>query len=100
MTETLASIETVAALKRALTIGTIVTMVGHDWYPSGKLIGLARKVASVDSVKVGFAREHGSVSYMWWPRAAHYKATGADTFSVALDDSGKEWMHYRIGGVA
>lgn len=87
---------TIAELKRRMAIGTVVTMTGHDWYPSGRLIGIPRTVVHVDTVKVGFAGDDGRTSYMSWPRAGHLQATGPDTFAVALDDDGTAWMHYRI----
>lgn len=83
--------KTFADIKRKLTDGNVITMTRHDYYPDGKLIGLARKVIRKQTNAVQF--EGGS-----WLRldkkASDYIPTGEDTFLVRLD--GDKFMGYKI----
>ena len=83
--------KTFSDIKRKLVEGNSITMVRHDWYPQGKLIGLERKVIAKQSNAVQF--EGGS-----WLRldkkAADYIPTGENSFLVRLE--GENFMEYQI----
>jgi hypothetical protein len=83
--------KTFADIKRKLVEGNSITMVRHDWYPDGKLIGLERKVIKKQSNAVQF--EGGS-----WLRldkkACDYIPSGENSFLVRLE--GENFMEYRI----
>lgn len=91
--------KTLADLKRTLKPGTFLTMVRHDWYPSGRLIGMRREIVHANSVGIGLATTRDSetvVSRMDWPNRAGLVIDGPRTFSVTLDDTGA-LMTYSIG---
>lgn len=46
--------KTFADIKRKLVEGNSITMTRHDWYPTGKLIGLERKVIAKQTNAVQF----------------------------------------------
>ena len=95
---------TYAALKRRLRVGTTVTMTRHDWYPTGKLIGVPRDVTRVMSNAVELATPMATSGYsrMDLPSARDVVITGPDTFDVALESGNPDGprMSYRIDEVA
>lgn len=83
--------KTFADIKRKLIEGNSITMIRHDWFPQGKLIGLDRKVIHKQTNAVQF--EGGS-----WLRldkkASDYIPTSENTFLVRLEND--NFMEYRI----
>lgn len=84
--------KTLADLKRKLAIGTKLIMVTHDWYPTGKLIGLKRKIIEKNTVGIYF--EGGS--FLSYPKATEVEFISTTTFKVALDFDKGEYMTYEI----
>ena len=82
-----------AAIKRSLQVGAKVIMVRHDWYPTGKLMGVERAVIHVQSNGVQFA----GGSWLYFKAAKEYRAT-ASGFQVCLDGSGTfdKVMEYQL----
>ena len=83
--------KTFADIKRKLTNGASVTMIRHDHYPNGGLIGLERKVIKRQSNAVQF--EGGSWLRLDKP-AADYIPTSENTFLARLNDD--KFMEYKI----
>jgi hypothetical protein len=83
--------KTFSDIKKKLVEGNSLTMIRHDWYPQGKLIGVTRDVIKKQTNAVQL--EGGS-----WLRldktAADYIPTSEQTFLVRLD--GDKFMEYRI----
>lgn len=83
--------KTFSDIKRKLVEGNSITMLRHDWYPQGKLMGVERKVITRKTNAVQF--EGGS-----WLRldgkAGDYIPTSENTFLVRLD--GDKFMEYQI----
>lgn len=83
--------KTFADIKRKLVEGNSVTMIRHDWYPEGKIMGVERKVIARQTNAVQF--EGGS-----WLRldkkAGDYIPTSESTFLVRLE--GDNFMGYQI----
>jgi len=83
--------KTFSDIKRKLVEGNSITMIRHDWYPQGHLIGLDRKVIARQTNAVKF--EGGS-----WLRldkkAGDYIPTSENTFLVRLE--GENYMEYQI----
>ena len=50
-------------------------MRGHSWFPSGKMLGVPRKIAKVQSNAFMFEPVAGSVHGSWlsWPKASQLK---------------------------
>lgn len=90
-----------AELLRTLQPGTVVTMLAHDWYPHGWLIGTPRVVikSRTRDVQLRGTKPDGTISESWVTIAAasDFRDNGDDTFSVRLDPDGAAWMTYRIG---
>lgn len=87
-------INSLAALKRYCKTGTVLTMVSHDWYPTGKLIGVSRKIIKVQTNAIALASdtsEHGS--WLQWPKASSM-SFHPNGFSVSLDDTTDAKMVY------
>ena len=84
---------TLASLKRTIQVGDVLTMTHHDWFPTGKLIGLPRKVVHKQDNAIQF--EGGSC--LRWPEAKLYVPT-SDGFAIILDDVGplSDRMTYRV----
>lgn len=93
------TITTHAALLRAMTPGTVLTMTAHDWYPNSWMIGVPRPITIQQTKKVALrtVRPDGEVvdSWMAMPKASDVRFDGDNTFSVRLSDD-DEWMTYRI----
>ncbi len=92
--------KTLAELKRKLTVGTIVTMTRHDWYPGGALIGLPRKIKHVQGNAIQFEphKEGGSGSWLHWEKANEYRIISDTEFEVALEPDFSKVMAYKIQG--
>lgn len=93
-------ITTRAALLRALTPGTVLTMTAHDWYPNSWMIGVPRVVTIQQTERIALqtTRPDGETveSWMGIPKASDVRIDGPNTFSVRLSPE-DEWMAYRIG---
>ena len=76
-----------AALKKRLTLGIGITMVGHDWFPEGKLIGVPRYVVKVQANGICLNADSNAIdgSWLYWPKARDLAFTETG-FSVALND--------------
>jgi hypothetical protein len=72
-----------AAIKRNLQVGAKIVMVRHDWYPTGKLMGVERAVIHTQTNGVQF--EGGS--WLYFKAAKEYRDTEGG-FEVCLDGSG------------
>jgi hypothetical protein len=83
--------KTFSDIKRKLVEGNSVTMIRHDWFPTGKLIGLERKVIKRQSNAVQF--DGGSWLRLDKP-ASDYIPTSENTFLARLD--GDKFMEYKI----
>lgn len=83
--------KTAADIKRALEVGATVTMVRHDWYPQGKLMGVPRKVIKKQSNGVQF--EGGS--WLHWPPASDI-AVCEEGFAIVLNIEQGAFMEYVI----
>ena len=75
----------------------VFTMIRHDWYPDGKLIGIPRKVEKLQTNSMKF--EGGS--WLDFRAAKNYKFEG-DKITVSLNDDGSftEVMEYQLTEVA
>ena len=73
--------KTFADIKRALQVGATVTMLAHDWFPTGKLINVPRKVVKTQSNAVQF--EGGS--WLYWSKAGDYTCLSENCFKVRLN---------------
>jgi hypothetical protein len=83
--------KTFADIKRKLSSGVSVTMIRHDNYPNGHLIGLDREIVRRQSNAVQFSG--GSWLRLDKP-AADYIPTSENTFLVRLVDD--KFMEYKI----
>jgi hypothetical protein len=83
--------KTFADIKRQLIEGAELTMIRHDWYPQGKLIGVKRKIIKRQSNGIQF--EGGS----WWhfPPASDV-APQDNGFAVVLSIEKGQFMEYVI----
>lgn len=91
---------TFAALKRKLTVGTTLTMVSHDWFPNGPLIGIPRKIKTVQTNGIQFEphQEGKQGSWLYWGKASEYTIT-EDCFTVWLGAAGdNNYMTYKFKG--
>jgi hypothetical protein len=87
---------TFADLKRRLVECVTLTMVRHDWYPKGKLMGVPRVITKVQCNAIAMAAEGAdSPSWLYWPKAGDIRITGDDEFLVKLDQG--NYMGYVIG---
>lgn len=84
---------TSAELRRRITVGMLLQMVRHDWYPQGVLIGKERVVNEVRKTYIALATEKGT-SYLYWPKASEMVCR-EDGFDIILDDKGSI-MSYKI----
>jgi hypothetical protein len=80
-----------ADIKRKLIEGNALTMIRHDWYPQGKLIGVTRDIVKRQSNAIQL--EGGSWLYLDKP-AKEFIPTSENTFLVLLDQD--KFMEYRI----
>ena len=87
-----------AAIKRSLQVGAKVVMVRHDWYPTGKLMGVERAVIHVQTNGVQFA----GGSWLYFDKGAKTYRTTATGFQVCLDGSGTfdKVMEYHVSDTA
>ena len=83
--------KTFSDIKRKLIEGNALTMIRHDWYPQGKLMGIAREIVKRQSNAIQL--EGGSWLYLDKP-AKEYIPTSENTFLVVLDQD--KFMEYRI----
>ena len=83
--------KTFADIKRKLVEGNALTMIRHDWYPQGKLIGVTRDIVKRQSNAIQL--EGGSWLYLDKP-AKEFIPTSENTFLVLLDQD--KFMEYRI----
>lgn len=83
--------KTFSDIKRKLVEGNALTMIRHDWYPQGKLIGVTRDIVKRQSNAIQL--EGGSWLYLD-KRAADYIPTSDHSFLVRLDQD--KFMEYRI----
>ena len=93
------AITTHAALLRALTPGTVLTMRAHDWYPNSWMLGVPRVVTIQQTKRIALqtTRPDGEVvdSWMTIPKATDVRIDGPNMFSVRLSPD-DEWMAYHI----
>jgi hypothetical protein len=88
--------KTYADIKRRLIVGTHLTMLNHDWYPNGKLIGVRREITTRKASEIGLKTDNRE-SYLRLDRpASDYTITGADTFKVLLNPDTGATMEYLI----
>ena len=91
-----------AEMKRALTLGVKVIVTRHDWYPTGGVIGVLRKVSTVQTNAVAFQRlDTDAHSWLFFNDGAKgFIFDGTDSFSVVLDKSKNPppVMTYKIVG--
>jgi hypothetical protein len=80
-----------ADIKRKLIEGNALTMIRHDWYPQGKLMGVTRDIVKRQSNAIQL--EGGSWLYLDKP-AKEFIPTSENTFLVLLDQD--KFMEYRI----
>jgi hypothetical protein len=73
--------KTFAEVKNRLVKGAVLTMVRHDNYPNGVLIGVPREVAIRQSNAVMF--EGGS--WFYFPKASEIRVLGDNEFGVQLN---------------
>jgi hypothetical protein len=105
-------IKTLADLKRALTVGTKITMTRHDWItPTSvgdkSLVGMTRTVEIVQTNAVAFSPT-GSLdwngkprgrSWLTFPKATDFYPT-ANGFGIYLDkNNSNSVMEYRIENI-
>jgi hypothetical protein len=83
--------KTFADIKRKLVEGNALTMIRHDWYPQGKLMGVTRDIVKRQSNAIQL--EGGSWLYLDKP-AKEFIPTSENTFLVLLDQD--KFMEYRI----
>jgi hypothetical protein len=83
--------KTFADIKRKLIEGNALTMIRHDWYPQGKLIGVTRDIVKRQSNAIQL--DGGSWLYLDKP-AKEFIPTSENTFLVLLDQD--KFMEYRI----
>jgi hypothetical protein len=83
--------KTFSDIKRKLIEGNALTMIRHDWYPQGKLMGVTRDIVKRQSNAIQL--EGGSWLYLDKP-AKEYIPTSENTFLVVLDQD--KFMEYRI----
>jgi hypothetical protein len=83
--------KTFADIKRKLIEGNALTMIRHDWYPQGKLMGVTRDIVKRQSNAIQL--EGGSWLYLDKP-AWEYVPLNEHEFLVRLDDD--KYMGYRI----
>jgi hypothetical protein len=83
--------KTFADIKRKLIEGNALTMIRHDWYPQGKLMGVTRDIVKRQSNAIQL--EGGSWLYLDKP-AKEFIPTSENTFLVLLDQD--KFMEYRI----
>jgi hypothetical protein len=83
--------KTFSDIKRKLVEGNALTMIRHDWYPQGKLMGISRDIVKRQSNAIQL--EGGSWLYLD-KRAADYIPTSDHSFLVRLDQD--KFMEYRI----
>jgi len=84
---------TLADLKRIMQVGVTVTMLKHDWYPYGPLIGMPRKITKIQ----GNGGKFEGGSWFYYPAARQLKFEGGLKFSVPLDDDGAR-VYYEVEG--
>jgi len=87
--------KTFSDIKRALTEGSTLTMIKHDWYPNAPMIDKPRKIIKRQSNAIQF--EGGSWLHLDKP-ASHFVANCFNEFSVLLNPDSNEpkYMTYRI----
>jgi hypothetical protein len=83
--------KTFSDIKRKLVEGNALTMIRHDWYPQGKLIGVTRDIVKRQTNAIQL--EGGSWLYLD-KKAADYIPTSDHSFLVRLDQD--KFMEYRI----
>lgn len=83
--------KTFSDIKRKLIEGNALTMIRHDWYPQGKLMGVTRDIVKRQSNAIQL--EGGSWLYLDKP-AKEFIPTSENTFLVLLDQD--KFMEYRI----
>lgn len=85
--------KTFADIKRALNEGVVLTMVRHDWFPNGALIGKPRKIIKKQSNAIQF--EGGS--WLNFPPASDI-CVNENGFSVLLSVEKAQFMTYEFKG--
>jgi hypothetical protein len=97
---------TLASLKRRITVGTLLKMTRHDWFPNGAmivygntgasqlkggLVGVTRPVVQVQAGQIGLTTTKAdgttSTSYLQWPKASCIRET-ANGFEIDLNHNG------------
>ena len=97
---------TLADVKRLCKVGAKLTMIRHDWYPNGPLIGVTREIIFVKKCSIALKTKlaEGKISWLEW-RPASETCIGINgfggilppnVFGVALNIEQDEWMYYRI----
>jgi len=91
-------ITNLAQLKKKLIVGTVVTLIRHDWYPQGNLIGKQRKIKTVQTNAVQFEPSESGKEGSWlhWPKAAEVSCIPPDIFQIALTPDFSKLMQYQI----
>ena len=87
---------TLAQLKRELTVGTVLTMTRHDWFPNGKLIGKQRKVIRTQTNGIWMESEtssHGS--FLEFKKASEVRVHDKG-FEIRIDPIKDKWMCYSM----
>jgi len=83
--------KTFSDIKRKLIEGNALTMIRHDWYPQGKLMGITRDIIKRQSNAIQL--EGGSWLYLD-KKAADYIPLNDYEFLVRLE--GENYIAYRI----
>ena len=83
--------KTFSDIKRKLIEGNALTMIRHDWYPQGKLMGITRDIIKRQSNAIQL--EGGSWLYLD-KKAADYIPLNDHEFLVRLE--GENYIAYRI----
>src|ERR1700678_2880719 len=97
---------TLASLKGGITVGTLLKMTRHDWFPNGAmivygtlgasqlkcgLVGATRPVVQVQAGQIGptTTKADGttSTSYLQWPKASCIRET-ANGFEIDFNHNG------------
>lgn len=101
---------TLAAIKRRLVPGVIVTMTYHKHFESVLVVrgntgntvlkdrspvGIPREVVARQSNGIAFRNKDMAISWLYWPKASQVRGDGPDSFTI-LDEDGSPFMSYTI----
>lgn len=95
-----------AEVKRICKEGVYLTMIRHDWFPNGHLIGKSRKIVHAGKGAIAFqdVLQKDKISWLHWPLASEFLVTynelGGELpdniFGIALNKKENKWMYYRL----